>query len=443
MKPERDNTFCWLPFNRLALKEWRGGKVTNPLPCCVSQNTQNDPMDWKSWRHEVEGQSGNKFQNIFYHRSFEKLRYDALNNIKNPACRSCWQKEAEVGNSDRLKHSSDVEKYTVSLKQPKLTTYDIQLSDECNLRCRMCAPWLSNKLTIDLKLFKERKAELPASWEGAYGEREFFKEKSHQLTTTGADQEEWQQFLDNLHTCRMVKFTGGEPFISRRFSEFLDYAIEKDFAKDIVLHTITNATKFTDVMINKIKHFKKYTPVFSIDGVGKTYEYIRHPMPFDKLQSSLEKFVSSDINSNSVSHNFVLSIYNVSNLVDYVDFYKNFYRSDKNKIIENIYLSMDFVHPYNGPLAVKWLPNHIIKPILEQVKGIPAEYIDDKCDIQLEEIKDMQRYLENALKIDDSKKQKMWKKMKTDVVNYDINRNQTYQDYMTKDMIEFLDSIKL
>ena len=104
---------------------------------------------------------------------------------------------------------------------------------------------------------------------------------------------------------------------------------------------------------------------------------------------------------------------------------------------------MDFVHPYNGPLAVKWLPNSIIKPILEQVKQIPAEYIDDKCNIQLEEIKDMQKYLENALKIADSKKQKMWKKMKTDVVNYDINRNQSYKDFMSDDMIEFLNSIKL
>ena len=55
----------------------------------------------------------------------------------------------------------------------------------------------------------------------------------------------------------------------------------------------------------------------------------------------------------------------------------------------------------------------------------------------------MQKYLENAIKIDDSKKQKMWKKMKTDVVNYDINRNQSYKDFMSDDMIEFLNSIKL
>ena len=438
MKPEKDNTFCWLPFNRLALKEWEHGKVPNPLPCCVSQNTQNDPMDWKSWKHEVENQPGNKFQNIFNHEAFEKLRYDAQNNIKNPACKTCWQKEAEVGTSDRLKHADDY-----SSIETKLTTFDIQLDDECNLRCRMCAPWLSNKLTIDLKMFKERGAELPASWKGSYEEEIFFREKSHQLTTTGADFNEWQYVLDNLHECKMIKFTGGEPFLSKRFNEFIDYAIENDFARDIELNTITNATKFTDVMIGKIKNFKKFNPVFSIDGTDKTYEYIRHPMPFNKLQKSIEKFIQSDINSESVSHNFVASIYNIHNLYDYIDFYKNFYNGTENKIIKNVHLSIDFVHPYDGPLAIKWLPNHIVQPILQKLKPMPLEHIGDKCHVKFDELTDIINYLENALKVDQNKKQQMWKKMKTDVINYDINRNQSYTEFMTPDMIDFLDSIKL
>jgi organic radical activating enzyme len=438
MKPEKDNTFCWLPFNRLALKEWDHGKVTNPLPCCVSQNTQNDPMNWKSWKHEIENQPGNKFQNIFNHKAFKKLRHDALNNIKNPACKTCWQKEAEVGTSDRLTHANDHDSI-----ETKLTSFDIQLDDECNLRCRMCAPWLSNKLTIDLKMFKERGAELPEAWKGSYEEEIFFREKSHQLTTTGADFNEWQYVLDNLHECKMIKFTGGEPFLSKRFNEFIDYTIENNLAKDIELNTITNATKFTDIMIKKIKNFKKFNPVFSIDGTNKTYEYIRHPMPFDKLQKSIEKFIQSDINSKSVSHNFVVSIYNIHNLYDYINFYKNFYNSDKNKIIKNVHLSIDFVHPYDGALAVKWLPNNIIKPIIFKLKGLSTKYASDKCTINIEELDGVVKYLEKALITDDSKKQEIWAKMKTDVINYDINRNQSYQDFMPSDMIEFLDSIKL
>ena len=196
-------------------------------------------------------------------------------------------------------------------------------------------------------------------------------------------------------------------------------------------------------MIQKIKNFKKYNPVFSIDGVGKTYEYIRHPMPFNKLQDSVEKFVQSDINSNTVSHNFVVSIYNIHNLYEYINFYKNFYNSDKNKIIKVAYLSIDFIHPYNGPLAVKWLPNSIIKPILDQLKTMPTRYMDGKTEINVEELTDVINYLDNAIQIDESKKQQQWNKMKTDVINYDINRNQSYHDFMPKQMIDFLDSIKL
>ena len=71
-------------------------------------------------------------------------------------------------------------------------------------------------------------------------------------------------------------------------------------------------------------------------------------------------------------------------------------------------------------MAVKWLPNSIIEPILEQVKQIPRIH-NDKCNIQLEEIKDMQRYLENAIQIDDQKK---IEKMKT-FNNYDTPQKST------------------
>ena len=71
------------------------------------------------------------------------------------------------------------------------------------------------------------------------------------------------------------------------------------------------------------------------------------------------------------------------------------------------------------------------------------EHIGDKCHVKFDELTDIINYLENALKVDQNKKQQMWKKMKTDVINYDINRNQSYTEFMTPDMIDFLDSIKL
>ena len=74
---------------------------------------------------------------------------------------------------------------------------------------------------------------------------------------------------------------------------------------------------------------------------------------------------------------------------------------------------------------------------------MPLEYIGDKCNVKFNELTDITTYLENALKVDQSKKQKMWKKMKTDIVNYDINRDQSYTEFMTSDMVRFLDSIKL
>ena len=416
MKPSKDNTFCWYPFHRLAIKEWKDGKINVPLPCCASQNTQHDPMNWQLWKHEVETAPGNKIKNIFNHSAFEKLRRDAMSGVKNSACKTCWQREAETGTSDRLRYSPNGEQYVSSINNLQVTSYDIQISNECNLRCRMCTPWLSNQLQKDYELFKQRGVELPAGWE-----------KFDNITST-ADSSEWKHLLNNLDTCKHIKFTGGEVFVSKRFREFLDYAIETKHAQHIDLHVITNATKFTDQAIEKINNFKSFSPVFSVDGVGKTYEYIRYPMPFDKLQNSITKFVNSDVNCKDISHAFVLSVYNMHNVYDYVNYYKNFYKD----VDKDIHFSFDFVHPYEGPLACKWLPNNIIQSQLDKINTLD--------DSSLDEVK---QYLKNSLDTADSDKSQHWHKMKTDIVNFDTNRNQSYVDYLHKDMVDFLNTVSI
>ena len=427
MKPTKDNTFCWYPFHRLAIKTWDNGKIATPLPCCAAQNTQQDPMNWNEWKHEVENAPGNKLKNIFNHKSFEKLRHDAMSGVKNPACKTCWQREAETGTSDRLKLSHKDKKYVTSINNLKITSYDIQISDECNLRCRMCAPWLSNKLRIDLKMFQERNVEYPAGWENAKKENFHSKKDSHKLAYQTATKTEWQYLLDNIETCEHIKFTGGEVFVSKRFKEFLDYAIETKNAQHIDLFVITNATKFTSEILEKIKKFKSFSPVFSIDGIDKTYEYIRYPMPFDKLQKSIINFVQSGVKYEAISHAFVLSVYNLHNVYDYYNYYKDFYKDLDKKL----YFEFDFVHPYEGPLACKWLPNDIIQSQLDKINTLD--------DDSLNEIK---KYLNNALKINDKDKMHIWNKMKMDIVNFDINRQQSYVDYLHPQMIEFLNSIK-
>ena len=98
---------------------------------------------------------------------------------------------------------------------------------------------------------------------------------------------------------------------------------------------------------------------------------------------------------------------------------------------KTIYYSFDFVHPYEGPLAVKWLPNDIIKSQLDKLNTLH--------DSSLNEVK---QYLKNAIQINDTDKMKMWKKMKSDIVNFDLNRQQSYVNHLHKDVVEFLDSIK-
>ena len=400
IKPQLDNTFCWFPFYHLALKDWdHDGSLNTPAPCCVSMNNKEDPMGWEKWKKDILDKPGNKWQNIFHHESFQKLRRDALNNVKNSACQTCWEQESRSGISDRLR-SPDPLISEIDIDNPKMISYDLKIDDSCNLRCRMCTPHLSNKLRIDAKQFHERGIELPETYQASVNtQTRYLQENSHQEVLNTLNDKEWNFLLDNLSSCRELKIAGGEPFTSKIFNELLDYAIANNYAKDIQLTILTNATKFSNATINKVGKFKKLVAYFSIDGINKTYEYIRYPMPFKKLQSSVVNFLNNATNYDGIGHSFTVQVYNIHNVIDYVDYYMEFYSKYIDKLT-HLSILFDLVHPENGPLSIKWLPNYILKPILDKIELKNIDY-GPKVKIHLDNLKG---YIQEALVVDEKLK---------------------------------------
>ena len=74
-------------------------------------------------------------------------------------------------------------------------------------------------------------------------------------------------------------------------------------------------------------------------------------------------------------------------------------------IYENVYkvlsILFDLVHPENGPLSIKWLPNYILKPILDKIELKNINY-GPKVKIHLDNLKG---YIQEALVVDE----KLWR----------------------------------
>jgi organic radical activating enzyme len=69
------------------------------------------------------------------------------------------------------------------------------------------------------------------------------------------------------------EITGGEPFLIKQQFDLLQFAADCGEAHHIEVHYNTNGSIFPDHAPAIWSHFKKVEIAFSIDNVGKRFEY--------------------------------------------------------------------------------------------------------------------------------------------------------------------------
>jgi MoaA/NifB/PqqE/SkfB family radical SAM enzyme len=73
-----------------------------------------------------------------------------------------------------------------------------------------------------------------------------------------------------------MEFTGGEPWMIQEHWDLLKYAVKHGYSKNIDIHYNTNATQWPGNNIELWDHFGRVDIAFSIDNVGKRFEFERY-----------------------------------------------------------------------------------------------------------------------------------------------------------------------
>lgn len=108
--------------------------------------------------------------------------------------------------------------------------------------------------------------------------------------------------------------TGGEPLIHERVRQILEYLVDRNAASRIHLELSTNCTTVQPGFIELVKQFKRAELLLSLDAVGETYDYIRHPANWKTVEANVREF--------KYGHGLickvppVVQVYNVLNLVE-------------------------------------------------------------------------------------------------------------------------------
>ena len=101
--------------------------------------------------------------------------------------------------------------------------YDLKLGNKCNLACIMCHSGDSSLIEQELRDNPDMITEKQ--------QQELDWLDRHRLTNKDIDH--LFQRLEDAKDILSVKFTGGEPFVNPRITEFLDACIDKGINKDI------------------------------------------------------------------------------------------------------------------------------------------------------------------------------------------------------------------
>lgn len=285
-----NETFCVLPW--IGASSITGSGTYRP--CCVFK-----PSNDAHWYDTIENNN----------KKFDDLRKDLLGGVKRKECITCWKHE-ELGKFSRrqsvnFQYKNEIENILDNTNLDGSTTttpfyFDMKMSNLCNLGCRMCTSGISSVLEAEVK------NNINEDWT---------TDDLRFPTNVGT----WEQnAFDQIQkqNVKELKFTGGEPFANPNIFNFLD-ALENK--KDISLQFITNGLMIKQKHFDILNKFKDLHMSVSCDGIEDTYEYIRWPGKW----KDFEKKLSIIKNNTKMSVVCVASAYNIHQINDIVDYFKD------------------------------------------------------------------------------------------------------------------------
>lgn len=227
-----------------------------------------------------------------------------------PDCQSCSSNERSGATSPRQQNNSFLANFLdfdiVSEVNKIMTndntvtdiyTMDYYPSNYCNYSCIMCAGGASSqRQTFEVKIMK----------------------RQERIVLNSADPD----FYQALSKVQVINFTGGETSLQKQVFEVMDYLIENDMAKNILITLLTNASSSPDDLHERFRHFKQVIYNVSIDGVGPVIEYQRRGCAWPTVEANSLRLLHHEYISTVI--NFVLTAVNAFDVMNFIDWcYKN------------------------------------------------------------------------------------------------------------------------
>jgi uncharacterized radical SAM superfamily Fe-S cluster-containing enzyme len=271
-------------------------KPNSVRPCSIVMS--KDPAKWDIINNDLHTARNNsawkdmreQFINGKFHEIFD--------------CRSCSYNERSGATSPRQSNNKflsqflnidivqEVKNIMVTNTISNIVTLDYYPSNYCNYSCIMCAGGASSQRQVyEVQVLKQ----------------------PSKIVLNKADPD----FYSALDSVQVINFTGGETVLQKQVHEIMDYLIEKDLSKNILITLLTNASSSANELDSKFRHFRQVIYNVSIDGVGDVIEYQRRGCVWSQVAANSLELLFHEYISTVV--NYVLTAVNVLSAMDFIN----------------------------------------------------------------------------------------------------------------------------
>ena len=296
-----NNWYCTLPWTGFSNDP--DGKVR---PCCLYKDYIRDEFG--------------EYMHVQTHTISEILHSDYMKDLRNQfregkkplGCAVCITDEIHGHRSkrqiyDRNKQGTDSPLIDFSEEPNSPSEFQMIISNACNLKCRSCSPSHSNLWQAEFKKIH-----------GHTGYKMKFNQSGDKNGMLWKNRHEWMQSVENL------EIVGGEPFYIQQWNDIWDEFVESGRSKEINISLSSNATIFSGERVKFLNdNFKSVGLGLSIDGLDKTYEYLRYPGKWDEVQENLIRYnamkANGELDNTNISISHTIGWINAWHLPQFVE----------------------------------------------------------------------------------------------------------------------------
>jgi MoaA/NifB/PqqE/SkfB family radical SAM enzyme len=325
--------WCPMPFLSLTIHP------TNKLTSCMMSNTNmGDPYINEGWDNDnfknLRQNMLAGFWSLERVQSVPTSRGDGVWSIKDMGssrttvphkvgtvsnCSTCLLRELNGLQSQRNNWIDNRKRFYPNIYENanKLVGNDIvylnlNLSNICNFKCRMCGPTYSNAWIPDYNFLKENN--LPNIFTA--------ENDPKQILDFDKLLEVYGKQLSKLQT---IWVTGGEPFMDDKLIDFVNALSSYCDISKLDINVTTNGSK---IDLNKLSAFEKVGRIgynLSIDAVGPLFEYMRSAGVFswDQMEKLIQELIYYKKNHSNIilSYNSSYQIYNSLNIKNFYEYF--------------------------------------------------------------------------------------------------------------------------